>query len=111
MNEKTLLKRLKEAQGVYEEHFKNKEFLYVYEENNQIKSFCINFSTSNFKHLTGVRTEKSAPENNAEIFYRSLKKWKVKFKRYSNNKFYRYKVKIFSKTLKLNSLPLFILFF
>ena len=68
-----LLKKLNLAQKIYEEHFLNKEFLYIYEEQGILKEFKLIFNSGHFKHLTGVEFIKNNYESTAKNFYKAVK--------------------------------------
>lgn len=97
MNEYVLLKQLKEAQKIYKDHFLNKEFLYIYEENNEIKSFYLTFYTTNFKHLTGIKFKNLSIQSKAENFYRALEDERLNLKNLQVTDFTKIKLKHFSK--------------
>ena len=48
MSSSKIFKKLKLAQEVYDENFLNKEFLYSYENKNEIKKFSITFKKQFF---------------------------------------------------------------
>ena len=48
MDSGKIFKKLRLAQKVYDENFLNKEFLYIYENKNEIKKFSITFKKQNF---------------------------------------------------------------
>ena len=68
-----LLKKLNLAQKIYEEHFLNKEFLCIYEEQEILKEFKLIFNSGHFKHLTGVEFIKNNYESTAKNFYKAVK--------------------------------------
>ena len=75
MSSSKIFKKLKLAQEVYDENFLNKEFLYIYENKNEIKKFSITFKKQNFLHLTGIKYD-SKDNMNPLDFYRAVKEKK-----------------------------------
>lgn len=63
MNKKFINNFIK-AYTIYNEKFENKEFLYIYKENNNLKGISVEFSINNFTHLTGIKKY-----NNKNIIY------------------------------------------
>ena len=72
MDSGKIFKKLRLAQKVYDENFLNKEFLYIYENKNEIKKFLITFKKQNFLHLTGIKYD-SKDNTNPLDFYRAVK--------------------------------------
>lgn len=46
----------------YDDKLNNKHFLIVYQDKNEIKSYCVGFRNMNYLHLTGIKTKLSAQQ-------------------------------------------------
>lgn len=75
---KEALKIIVDAAKNYDLKLKDKHFLIVYQEENQIKTACVGFRDMNFLHLTGVKTKLSA-----QLFYSAAISGKLSEKNFS----------------------------
>lgn len=100
MKNSKIFKKIKLAQEVYDKNFLNREFLYIYEDKNEIKKFLITFKKQNFLHLTGV---KYGSENNMNPlnFYRAVKENRLSLSEKNINDFTYIKLKVFPKLTNL----------
>lgn len=100
MDSGKIFKKLKLAQKVYDENFLNKEFLYIYENKNEIKKFSITFKKQNFLHLTGIKYD-SKDNVNPLDFYRAVKEKRLSLSEKNINDFTNIKLKVFPKLINL----------
>lgn len=97
MQKNILLKKLNLAQNIYDTHFINKEFLYVYEEKGILKEFCLVFNLGHFKHLTGIEFHNLNEQSKAKNFYRALKNNKIDINNIKTGNFTQIKLEHFSE--------------
>ncbi|WP_339052847.1 PBECR4 domain-containing protein [Fusobacterium animalis] len=100
MDSGKIFKKLRLAQKVYDENFLNKEFLYIYENKNEIKKFSITFKKQNFLHLTGIKYN-SKDNMNPLDFYRAVKEKRLSLSEKNINDFTNIKLKVFPKLINL----------
>ena len=100
MDSGKIFKKLRLAQKVYDENFLNKEFLYIYENKNEIKKFLITFKKQNFLHLTGIKYD-SKDNMNPLDFYRAVKEKRLSLSEKNINDFTNIKLKVFPKLINL----------
>ena len=100
MDSGKIFKKLRLAQKVYDENFLNKEFLYIYENKNEIKKFSITFKKQNFLHLTGIKYD-SKDNMNPLDFYRAVKEKRLSLSEKNINDFTNIKLKVFPKLINL----------
>ena len=89
MDSGKIFKKLRLAQKVYDENFLNKEFLYIYENKNEIKKFSITFKKQNFLHLTGIKYDSKDNMNPLSLSEKNI------------NDFTNIKLKVFPKLINL----------
>lgn len=100
MKNSKIFKKIKLAQEVYDKNFLNREFLYIYEDKNEIKKFLITFKKQNFLHLTGVKYG-SEDNMNPLNFYRAVKENRLSLSEKNINDFTYIKLKVFPKLTNL----------
>ena len=100
MENSKIFKKIKLAQEVYDKNFLNREFLYIYEDKNEIKKFLITFKKQNFLHLTGVKYG-SEDNMNPLNFYRAVKENRLSLSEKNINDFTYIKLKVFPKLTNL----------
>lgn len=100
MKNSKIFKKIKLAQEVYDKNFLNREFLYIYEDKNEIKKFLITFKKQNFLHLTGVKYS-SEDNMNPLNFYRAVKENRLSLSEKNINDFTYIKLKVFPKLTNL----------
>ncbi|WP_246824817.1 PBECR4 domain-containing protein [Fusobacterium sp. HMSC065F01] len=100
MDSGKIFKKLRLAQKGYDENFLNKEFLYIYENKNEIKKFSITFKKQNFLHLTGIKYD-SKDNMNPLDFYRAVKEKRLSLSEKNINDFTNIKLKVFPKLINL----------
>ena len=91
-----LLKKLNLAQKIYEEHFLNKEFLCIYEEQGILKEFKLIFNSGHFKHLTGIEFLENNYKSTAKNFYKAIKNGRLDLSNIKIGNFTEIKLKHFS---------------
>ena len=81
MNQKEILKKLKESAKIYKENLQNTNLLIIYNKNNRVEYIEVLFLARNFMHLTGVRSlEKSGKYKKANQFYNACLNNKLSYK-------------------------------
>lgn len=81
MNQKEIIKKLKEAANIYKENLKNTNILIIYNKNKKVQYIEILFLARNFMHLTGVRSLESKEKyKNANQFYNACLNNKLSYK-------------------------------
>lgn len=81
MNQKEILKKLKESAKVYKENLQNTNLLIIYSKNKKVEYIEIKFLARNFMHLTGVRSIQSNEKyKKANQFYNACLNNKLSYK-------------------------------
>lgn len=81
MNQKEIVKKLKESAKIYKENLQNTNLLIIYNKNKKIEYIEILFLARNFMHLTGVRSlESSGKYKKANQFYNACLNNKLSYK-------------------------------
>lgn len=81
MNQKEILKKLKESAKVYKENLQNTNLLIIYSKNKKVEYIEIKFLARNFMHLTGVRSiESNGKYKKANQFYNACLNNKLSYK-------------------------------
>lgn len=81
MNQKEVLRKLKESVKIYKENLQNTNLLIIYNENKKIEYIEILFLARNFMHLTGVRSiSNNGKYKKANQFYNACINNKLSYK-------------------------------
>lgn len=81
MNQKEIVKKLKESAKMYKENLQNTNLLIIYNKNKKIEYIELLFLARNFMHLTGVRSLESREKyKKANQFYNACLNNKLSYK-------------------------------
>ncbi len=81
MNQKEIIKKLRESARIYKENLQNTNLLIIFQKDNKIEYIEILFLSRNFMHLTGVRSiENNGKYKKANQFYNDCLNNKLSYK-------------------------------
>lgn len=81
MNQKEIVKKIKESAKMYKENLQNTNLIIIYRKNNKIEYVEVLFLARNFMHLTGVRSiENNGKYKKANQFYNACLNNKLSYK-------------------------------